>query len=1173
VPARSARLSIATLRISEGFAAVSESPNFGQLSVTRPEYAATDETPLRIAVWGDFSGREGRESPRNADELRAIRGRKVTFDELDELIEELEPKLAFSVASGDEIELEFRELDDFHPDPIYKAADVFNRLADSREDKVGSPAALQMRELLRHPAYQALESAWRGLALLARRVAKDRRVQVVLYDVSAAELRADLTSVDDLAQTAFYDLLVTKSAAAPDGVAWGMIVGLYSFALSEEDAALLGRIAQVASHAGGPFLASMESAAAQRESYELEPALEAAWKALRALPEASFLALGTPGFLLRPPFGDNYRPPDSLPFEEFDGRPVGYLWGNPAVAAATLLALGFMEKAWGLNPAEKRVLDSMPVHAYRDEHDEDVGVVTEVRFTSAIGTELAKLGLIPVLSFKGRDLVELAAVRSVSASQPLLAGQWTGGGKVTLASPVEAPSESVNLQGGPAPKSKKVTSDDPEVDDALASLLAGDDDDADSSDDDDDSDSSSDDDSDSSDDDSDDDSPEESSDEESSDDDETDLDALLASLGGGDDEDSETPSDDSGDETADESAETTESEEEVDLDALLASLGGGDDDAETASDDSDGDSAEESTAAEEPEEETDLDALLASLGGDDDEASEESTEEAEPAAASDEDADLAALLAGDDDDSDSSDDSDDDATPSGSGDDDLDALLAGLGGDDDADSDSDDDADDDSDDDEDADSDEETSDDEEVDLDALLAGLGGDDEEAASDEESPAEEAASDEEETDLDALLASLGGDDDESETNETSDVTEPEAEAPSEEPSEEPEPSDAAEKSGAMDNEDLDAAIQATKAATKYGDAPNSTAPTIDFAALLKPISEDEPAGGSVPFDVRQKLDEMRREVNPADFAEDDPLRPEEPVRADWQGVIRLCQQTLTEKSKNLLIAARLTEALAKVHGFAGLRDGLHVFRQLINNCWDRLDPALDEDDDLEVRAAPFNWLDDPDRGAVFPNTIRGLPIVIAGGERYGALHWQLARENKQGLNNDMIEQAVFNASAEQCRHAAADSAQALQELKQLVNELRVKMGGEAPGLSYIRTTTEEAATLAKQVVTRKGGDEAPPAEETVVNETDGTQTVVVRQAPRAITRDDLYRQLNDAAAALQRMEPHSPVPYIVQRAVALGALPFPQLMMELIRDQNAISEMNRELGIKPAQSESEY
>ncbi len=1165
------RRAVATLWISEGIAAVSDSPNFGQLEASRPDFAATDETPLRIAVWGDFSGRADRDAPRSADELRSLRPRKATFDGLDELMEELEPKLAFTVASGDEIELEFRELDDFHPDPIYKSADVFNKLEDSREDKIGSPAALQMREVLRHPAYQALESAWRGLALLLRRVAKDRRVQVVLYDVTAAELRADLAAADDLAQSAFYDLLVTKSAAAPDGVPWGMIVGLYSFALSEEDAALLGRIAQIVSHAGGPFLSAMEGATARRESYELEPALEAAWKALRALPEASYLALATPGFLLRPPFGDHYRPTDSIPFEEFDGKPAGYLWGNPAIAAATLLALGFMDKGWGMNPAEKKSLDNMPVHAYRDEDDEDIGVVTEVRFTSTVGTALGALGLIPVLSFKGRDLVELAAVRSLSASQPLLAGQWTGGGKVKLRSPVEAPSESVNLQGGPPPKSSKVKSDDPEVDDALASLLAdsgGDDDDSDSdsSDDDDDASSSDDDDSDSDSSDSDEsDSSDDSSDDDSSDaadEEEVDLDALLAGLGGDDDDNAEASSDEeapSDDEPEEDSA--SEEEEEVDLDALLAGLGGDDDD--DADEDSDSDADEEASS--------------------DDATEDESTET--PASDSEVDDDLAALLAGDDDDSGDDEDSSDEESSSGSGDDDLDALLAGLGGDEDDDDDTDDDdadaesSDDDSDDepsDDAADDGAAESEEEEVDLDALLAGLGGDDEdeeESAEEEESPAEE--SDEEEIDLDAMLADLGDDEPDNSDTDDSGTSEAEDNAPEEassEPEDEPiETTDAANKSVAMDTEDLAAAVRATQQATKYGELPNSSPATIDFLALLQPISEDEPAGGSVPFDVREKLDEMRRDVNPADFAEDDPLRPEEPIRADWPGVIRLCQQTLTEKSKNLLIAARLTEGLARVHGYAGLRDGLHLFRQLVNNCWDRLDPALDEDDDLEVRAAPFNWLDDPDRGAVFPNTIRSLPIVIAGSERYGSVHWQLARENKQGLSNDMIEQAVFNATPEQCRKTAADAAQALQELKQLTNELRMKMGGEAPGLSYVRPAIEEGATLSKQVVARKGGDEAPAeAESAASEESSGGQTVVVRQAPRAVTRDDLYKQLNDAALALQRMEPHSPVPYIVQRAVALGALPFPQVMLELIRDPGAITEMNRELGIKPPPSE---
>ncbi len=79
---------------------------------------------------------------------------------------------------------------------------------------------------------------------------------------------------------------------------------------------------------------------------------------------------------------------------------------------------------------------------------------------------------------------------------------------------------------------------------------------------------------------------------------------------------------------------------------------------------------------------------------------------------------------------------------------------------------------------------------------------------------------------------------------------------------------------------------------------------------------------------------------------------------------------EETLTETSKDLLVAARLTEGLTKEHGFGGLRDGLRLMRRLVTECWDRLNPAIESEDDLEVRAAPFYWLDEADRGARFPN-----------------------------------------------------------------------------------------------------------------------------------------------------------------------------------------------------------
>jgi type VI secretion system protein ImpA len=60
-------------------------------------------------------------------------------------------------------------------------------------------------------------------------------------------------------------------------------------------------------------------------------------------------------------------------------------------------------------------------------------------------------------------------------------------------------------------------------------------------------------------------------------------------------------------------------------------------------------------------------------------------------------------------------------------------------------------------------------------------------------------------------------------------------------------------------------------------------------------------------------------------------------------------------------------------------------------------------------------------------------------------------------------------------------------------------------------------------------------------------------------------VYQRLTEAADVLAQLEPHSPVPYLIRKAVEFGSLPFPQLMRALIREEQVISEMNRELGIK--------
>ncbi len=327
-------------------------------------------------------------------------------------------------------------------------------------------------------------------------------------------------------------------------------------------------------------------------------------------------------------------------------------------------------------------------------------------------------------------------------------------------------------------------------------------------------------------------------------------------------------------------------------------------------------------------------------------------------------------------------------------------------------------------------------------------------------------------------------------------------------------------------------------------------------------------------MPFAVREKLEECRKEVNPDDYDPRDPMRPESAQKADWPTAARVATETLASTSKDLLVAARLTEALTRHHGFGGLRDGLRLLRRMITECWDRLNPPIESEEDLEVRAAPLHWLDEPDRGARFPNSVRQVPIVRVDDAQYGWLQWKLAQGGKGNLSTADFEKAILAAPREDCQRAFDDLTEAWQELDTLARELNGRMGSYAPSLAGLRQAVGECRTLAQQILQKKGPDPTqasePATEPTPAVEGEDVASRPADQgafvARQVASRAQVYQQLAEAAAILQQIEPHSPIPYLINRVVELGGLRFPELMRELIRDAEVLSGMNRELGIKP-------
>ncbi len=346
------------------------------------------------------------------------------------------------------------------------------------------------------------------------------------------------------------------------------------------------------------------------------------------------------------------------------------------------------------------------------------------------------------------------------------------------------------------------------------------------------------------------------------------------------------------------------------------------------------------------------------------------------------------------------------------------------------------------------------------------------------------------------------------------------------------------------------------------------------LNFEALLAPLAGDNPAGEPLAFEVRKKLDDSRKEVNPNQFAPNDPRRPEQPQPADWGGIVELAQDTLAQRTKDLLVAARLTEALTKRHNFAGLRDGIKLLSGLAQDGWDRIYPLI-EDGDTEVRASAFVWLDDEVRGARFPNSIRTIPLTNPGGKgsdddstnRFGWQTWKDAQEARGEVTAADFEQAVAETPREYCQASVDDIAECIKELMVLLDVLSAKMGDAAPGLAQVRKALLDCQELAQYILKRKGP--APVAAQTSDAQAaePGPAAAPKDAAPavaRPLTREDVLARLADASALLLQMEPHSPIAYLVQRAVKLARLPLPELMKVLVRDAGVLNQLDRDLDL---------
>lgn len=100
------------------------------------------EKPFRILVLGDFSGRANEAKGQPGITTGALKPVRVDRDNFDQVLERLGVKIELSLFGKDAppVILTFSELDDFHPDSLYRDLDIFQSLKDKRRS-LDDPAA------------------------------------------------------------------------------------------------------------------------------------------------------------------------------------------------------------------------------------------------------------------------------------------------------------------------------------------------------------------------------------------------------------------------------------------------------------------------------------------------------------------------------------------------------------------------------------------------------------------------------------------------------------------------------------------------------------------------------------------------------------------------------------------------------------------------------------------------------------------------------------------------------------------------------------------------------------------------------------------------------------------------------------------------------------------------
>ncbi|WPY01681.1 ImpA-like N-terminal type VI secretion system protein (plasmid) [Candidatus Trichorickettsia mobilis] len=366
-------------------------------------------------------------------------------------------------------------------------------------------------------------------------------------------------------------------------------------------------------------------------------------------------------------------------------------------------------------------------------------------------------------------------------------------------------------------------------------------------------------------------------------------------------------------------------------------------------------------------------------------------------------------------------------------------------------------------------------------------------------------------------------------------------------------------------------------------------------DYEKILQPISENSPTGVDIRKDNNENFqlylrlkDHRSNIIN----EEDDKFENNQALVVDtnsWQEIIASSENLLASYSKDLEIAIWLLEGLTRLKGFQGLNIGLKIICYLLEKHEHEVHPQKSTEESMEIQLAAISMLSGKyENGSIIVPIYFSPFLSTTSGDLYHL--WSLKKileSNNKVKNNYKVTKEIVLQSAElmsivsllteeEFLISKLEISSCVENINILSKIINNNFGAQAPNLKNLINVINYCFNLVNVISAiieeKKNLSSLTTVVEQKHNEGDNKNhqsLVISTQIPDKVAAIEALANL---VKFFRKNEPHSPVSYILERALGWCNLSLPEVICEMMSDE-ARAEFCKISGVPFIDTRSDY